>query len=61
VEGVAVEIFLQHYGNLIAKYMIQTGYVILYNRYFDYIFIIFYCRKTTTETLNYISTINNYI
>lgn len=60
ISSVAAEIFFKHYGNLIAKYMIRTGYVILYNRHFDYILIIFYCRKTKAETLNYTKNINNY-
>jgi hypothetical protein len=30
ISSIAAEIFLQHYGNLIAKFMIQTGYVMLY-------------------------------
>jgi hypothetical protein len=59
ISNVAAKIFLQHYGNLIVKYMIQTGYLILYNRHFDYILIIFYCRKITT--LNYMNTTNNYM
>jgi hypothetical protein len=59
--SVVAEIFLKHYQNLVAKYMIQTGYIIIYNRHFYYILINFYCRKTTTKTSNYTNNIRNYM
>jgi len=59
ISSVVAEIFLQHYEKLIAKYMIPAGYVILYNKHFYYILMNFYCRKTTTEKLNYTNNISN--
>jgi hypothetical protein len=41
IASVVAEIFLGEYGNKIAKCMIQAGYVILHNRRFYYILIIF--------------------
>jgi len=52
-------LYLFYSENLVVKYILETGDVIFYNRYFDDILKIFDCRKITTdEILHFINNIH---